>query len=190
MIPGGGTFNSFHSSTKDMSEPWQFRAMGHFCAIEYSLRPLTSEIWPKPKICHRKNKTPCTKTNLNASLPTTVLGMKQETDLFEQSSISICNHTTVCCDSINSHKVALGGWLPPSSVHMQPPRNIWDGNLEATGGSHLLSQKGFRDWRLSFPQSKTMVPDTLWKATTSFKIEGRNQICSPPRVEQIKQFIH
>lgn len=109
-----------------------------------------ARIWPRPRVCYRRNNAPCSKANLNASLPTVVLGMRQETDLFEQSSFSICNHTTVCCDPINSHKqrkqLCGAGCLPPCT-HMQPPRNARNGITEAVDGSHLLSNSG-RLWRL------------------------------------------
>lgn len=101
------------------SEPWSISALlnTHW----WGLWP--SKIWPRPRVCCRRNNTPCTKANLNASLPTVVLGMKQETDLFEQSSISICNHTTVCCDPINSHKqssyVGLTASLPLHTCNLQ-----------------------------------------------------------------------
>lgn len=104
----------------------------------------TSEIRPRPRVCARRNDVPCTKANLNASLPTVVLGMKQETDLFEQSSISICNHTTVCCDPINSHKQSSSVGLAASSVCRHTPskeHSKWC-IMEAVGGSPLLSNSG------------------------------------------------
>lgn len=79
------------------------------------------EIWPRPRVCYRRNNAPCTKANLNVSLHTVVLGMKQERDLFEQSSISICNHTPVCYDPINSHKPRDSGRpSSPQSKSMVP----------------------------------------------------------------------
>lgn len=103
----------------DNSVPWSISALlnTHWWGL------WTSEIWPRPRVCYRRNNTVCTKANLNASLPTVVLGMKKETDLFEQSSISICNHTTVCCDPINSHKlsnyVGLAASLPLHTCNLQ-----------------------------------------------------------------------
>lgn len=81
---------------------------------------------------------------MNTSLPTVILGMIQETDLFEQSSISICSHTTMCYDPINYHKqkqLCGTGCLPPCA-YMQPPRFTQNGDMGAVGRSHLLSNSG------------------------------------------------
>lgn len=108
-----------HGRPLTTQEPWSVSALlnTHWWGL------WTSKVWPRPRVCYRRSNTPCTKANLNASLPTVVLGMKQETDLFEQSSISICNHTTVCCDRINSHKqssyVGLAASLPVHTCNLQ-----------------------------------------------------------------------
>ena len=146
MPAAGGILTCLHSShpktwqTPDNSEPWATSALLN----TPWLGSRTGEIWPRPRVCYRRNNAPCTKANLNVSLHTVVLGMKQETDLFEQSSISICNHTPVCCDPINSHKPRDSG-------------------------------------RSSSAQSKSMVPNTPWKTTTYFKVEGRKSDLLPTK---------